>query len=91
MSLIVDQLIRWVDSQDLIRAAVLTSSRAIPHAPVDLFSDYDVILVSRSIHPFYADRTWLGVFGPVARLVKVCCAPQLPVAIQGDIRVGEYR
>ena len=66
----VDRLIRWADSQDLIRAVILTSSRAIPHASLDLFSDYDVILVSRSIEPFYSDRTWLGVFGPVLAVYR---------------------
>lgn len=67
---VVDQLIRWADSEDLIRAVILTSSRAIPHASVDLFSDYDVILVMRSIHPLYADRTWLEVFGPVLAVYR---------------------
>ncbi len=44
---------------------LLTSSRAVPHAPVDVFSDYDVILVVLDVHPFYEDRTWLADFGPV--------------------------
>ena len=66
----IEQLIRWADSQPLIRAVVLTSSRAIPHASLDLFSDYDVILVSRSIEPFYEDRTWLEVFGPVLAVYR---------------------
>lgn len=68
--MIVNQLIHWTNSQELIRAVILTSSRATPNAPVDLFSDYDVILVSRSIEPFYADRTWLGVFGPVLAVYR---------------------
>lgn len=67
---VIDQLNRWADSQDLIRAVILTSSRAIPHGSVDLFSDYDVILAMRSIHPFYADRTWLEVFGPVLAVYR---------------------
>ena len=67
---VVDQLIRWAESQNLIRAVILTSSRAIPHGSVDLFSDYDVILVMRSIYPFYADRTWLEVFGPVLAMYR---------------------
>lgn len=66
----IEQLIRWVDSQHLIRAVILTSSRAIPGTSLDLFSDYDVILVSRSIEPFYLDRTWLEVFGPVLALYR---------------------
>lgn len=70
MNTLIEQLIRWADSQPSIRAVVLTSSRAIPHAPLDLFSDYDVILVLRSIEPFYEDRTWLEVFGPVLAVYR---------------------
>ncbi|HEX2267903.1 MAG TPA: aminoglycoside 6-adenylyltransferase [Pyrinomonadaceae bacterium] len=66
----IDNLIHWADAQHLIRAVVLTSSRAIPHAPLDLFSDYDVILVTQSIKPFYTDRTWLEVFGPVLAVYR---------------------
>jgi len=44
---------------------LLTSSRAIPDAPVDVFSDYDVILAVLDVHPFYEDRTWLEDFGSV--------------------------
>ena len=67
---VVENLIRWADQQDLVRAVVLTSSRAIPNAPVDLFSDYDVILCLRSIEPFHSDRTWLDVFGPVLAVYR---------------------
>ena len=67
---VVENLIRWADQQDLVRAVVLTSSRAIPNAPVDLFSDYDVILSLRSIEPFHADRKWLDVFGPVLAVYR---------------------
>lgn len=65
-----DQLIEWANQQQSIRAAILTSSRAIPHAALDLFSDYDVILVLRSIGPFYVDRNWLEAFGPVLALYR---------------------
>jgi aminoglycoside 6-adenylyltransferase len=37
---------------------------------LDLFSDYDVILVLQSIEPFYVDRTWLEVFGPVLAVYR---------------------
>jgi aminoglycoside 6-adenylyltransferase len=67
---LLERLIRWAEPQDLIRAAVLTSSRAVPHATFDLFSDYDVILVLRSIQPFYIDRSWLGTFGPVLAVYR---------------------
>jgi aminoglycoside 6-adenylyltransferase len=67
---IIEDLIRWAGQQDSVRAVILTSSRAIPNAPVDLFSDYDVILVLRNIEPFHRDRSWLEVFGPVLALYR---------------------
>lgn len=62
---VIGQLTRWAESQDSVRAMLLTSTRAIPHAHVDVFSDYDVVLVVRDIHPFFEDRTWLQDFGSV--------------------------
>ena len=44
---------------------LLTSTRARPGAPVDVLSDYDVVLVVEDIRPFSADRSWLGDFGRV--------------------------
>jgi aminoglycoside 6-adenylyltransferase len=44
---------------------LLTSTCANPHAPVDVFSDYDVILVVLDIHPFLEDKSWLQDFGQV--------------------------
>ena len=62
---IIASLTRWAEHQPLVRVAILTSSLAIPNAPVDVFSDYDVILVLSDVHPFYEDRTWLKYFGQV--------------------------
>ncbi len=67
---VLDHLVQWANEQQLIRAVILTSSRAIPHAALDLFSDYDVILVLSSIESFYVDRTWLEVFGPVLAVYR---------------------
>lgn len=62
---IIDQLKQWAEHQDSVRAMLLTSTRANPSAVVDAFSDYDVILVVRDIHPFFDDRRWLDDFGDV--------------------------
>jgi len=67
---IIERLIEWAEHQPLVRAMLLTSSRAIPNAPVDVFSDYDVILALRDVHPFHEDRTWLEAFGPVLALYR---------------------
>lgn len=59
------RLIQWGEGTDLIRAMLLTSTRAQPHAALDVFSDYDVVLVVTDIHPFFVDRAWLEEFGQV--------------------------
>lgn len=59
------KLVQWAEQRDSVRAMLLTSTRAIPNAPVDVFSDYDVVLVVEDIHPFFEDRSWLEDFGDV--------------------------
>jgi len=67
---VIESLILWAEHQPLVRAMLLTSSRAIPKALVDVFSDYDVILAVRKVHPFYEDRTWLETFGSVLAVYR---------------------
>jgi aminoglycoside 6-adenylyltransferase len=67
---VIERLLNWAEHQTLVRAMLLTSSRAIPNAPTDIFSDYDVILAVREVHPFYTDRAWLEAFGPVLVLYR---------------------
>jgi len=62
---VIAELIQWAEQRDSIRAMLLTSTRAIPDAPVDPLSDYDVVLVVDDIRPFHVDRRWLGDFGDV--------------------------
>ena len=63
-------LIQWARQQPLVRAMLLTSTRAVPNAPLDIFSDYDVILVVRDVQPFASERAWLEDFGPVLALYR---------------------
>jgi aminoglycoside 6-adenylyltransferase len=62
------QLVAWGQARDLVRAMVLTSTRAIPGVAVDILSDYDVIVYVREVLPFYECRDWLAVFGEVLAL-----------------------
>ena len=62
---VIQQLIRWAEQRDTVRAMLLTSTRAIPNATVDILSDYDVVLIVEDIHPFFEDRSWLEDFGEV--------------------------
>src|SRR5215207_2957082 len=62
---VIGKLVQWAEEQDTIRAMLLTSTRAIPNASVDIFSDYDVVLIVEDIRPFYEERSWLAEFGEV--------------------------
>lgn len=67
---VLQQLVQWADEQPSVRAVILTSSRAIPHAQTDAFSDYDVILALTDVKPFYENRNWLEAFGRVLALYR---------------------
>ena len=58
-------IVQWAMARSTIRAALLTSTQAIPGAHVDALSDYDVILIVEDLAPYVADRTWLNDFGDV--------------------------
>jgi aminoglycoside 6-adenylyltransferase len=62
---VIRTLVRWATGQNLVRAMLLTSSRAVPGATVDALSDYDVILVVRDIEPLMSDHRWIETFGDV--------------------------
>lgn len=69
-------LIRWAQGQPLVRAVLLTSTLAVPGAPVDIFSDFDVILALRDVQPYFNDRAWLEDFGPVLALYRDPLEPE---------------
>jgi len=65
----IDKFVKWAEKQDDIRALLLTSSRTNPNAIVDVFSDYDVIVVVTDIHTFL-DDSWLGDHGEVLAVYR---------------------
>lgn len=73
---VIDKLVRWGSERDDVRAMVLTSSRAIPGAASDIFSDYDVILIVRDVQPYYESRQWLEAFGRVLVLYRDPLLPE---------------
>lgn len=62
---VIGRLVQWAEKRESIRAMLLYSSRANPSAPVDIFSDYDVLLGVTDVHPFCQDDRWLEELGKV--------------------------
>jgi aminoglycoside 6-adenylyltransferase len=67
---ILRKLVNWGSNRPSVRAVILTSTRTIPDASLDPFSDYDVIVVVTAVRPYYEDRSWLDVFGKVLVLYR---------------------
>ncbi len=62
------RLLAWGEEQEVIRALVLTSSRARQDDTVDPLSDYDVIVAVRDVDSFAAGYGWETAIGlPLAR------------------------
>jgi Streptomycin adenylyltransferase len=67
---VIERLVQWANSQPLVRTFLLESSRASDRAPLDILSDYDVLLVVSDMRPFSHDETWLQDFGKILVLFR---------------------
>lgn len=61
---VLERLMAWGKGQPSIRAMILTGSRARPGGPVDLLSDYDIILAVTDTDLFTRDDAWMSDYGP---------------------------
>ncbi|MBI3242287.1 MAG: aminoglycoside 6-adenylyltransferase [Chloroflexi bacterium] len=61
----IEKLQKWAADKEAVRAVLLTGNRVGPPGSYDALSDFDVVLVVRDVHPFHADRAWIGDFGVV--------------------------
>ena len=65
---VLERIVRWAAGHPLIRAVILESSRAVAQAPLDRFSDYDILLVVSDARPFAENNDWQRFFGePLVR------------------------
>ncbi len=62
---VLETIRQWASPRSEICAVLLTSTQAVPNVPVDILSDYDVILILEDIQLFVSDHTWLNDFGDV--------------------------
>ena len=55
----------WAQENELVRAAILTSTRANPERETDFLSDYDIEFYVRDLDSFHKSDEWLSHFGEV--------------------------
>lgn len=58
-----DLILGVAQTDERIRAVIMTGSRVDPHAPRDIFQDYDIVYVVTDVAPFANNLAWLERFG----------------------------
>lgn len=58
-----DLIKNFAKYDERIRAAYMNGSRTNPHAPKDLFQDYDIVYVVTETTPFIENQGWISTFG----------------------------
>jgi len=71
-----DLILNTAREDERIRAVLLNGSRANPHAPPDIFRDYDIVYVVTDVKPFWHNLEWIQRFGEMMIL-------QLPDEMEG--------
>jgi aminoglycoside 6-adenylyltransferase len=60
---IFNQVLHIANSDDRIRAVLLTGSRADLNASKDILQDFDIVYIVTELNSFIKDRHWIDVFG----------------------------
>ncbi|ALP34817.1 aminoglycoside adenylyltransferase [Paenibacillus sp. IHB B 3084] len=56
-------ILEFAQENERVRAVIMNGSRANPHAPRDIFQDYDIVFLASSVDSFVQDRRWINSFG----------------------------
>lgn len=78
-----DLILGAAEKDERVRAVVLNGSRADRNAPNDIYQDYDIVYVVKSLDSFIADHSWIDVFGE--RLIL-----QMPEAMRCPSGKGHF-
>ncbi|MCR8842225.1 aminoglycoside 6-adenylyltransferase [Paenibacillus sp. SC116] len=60
---IFDLILGVANKDERVRAVYMNGSRTNPHAPKDIFQDYDFVYVVTEIASFLRDENWIDIFG----------------------------
>lgn len=61
---LMNEFMNWASNNEIIRAAILTSSRVNNKKEIDFLSDYDIELYVSDLDLFMNDN-WLNIFGNI--------------------------
>ncbi len=58
-----DLIVETAQADDRIRAVIMNGSRANPHAPRDIFQDFDIVYLVTDVAPYKNNLEWIKRFG----------------------------
>src|SRR5690625_937503 len=58
-----DLILKTAKDDQRVRAVYMNGSRTNPHAPKDIFQDYDIVYVVTETASFIKNKHWVNVFG----------------------------
>ena len=77
---VLGRILGWATAQPTVRAVILESSRAIPDAPRDALTDYDIAFLVTDPEQWRAPGDWVQALGePLLRVRDVVDVDALPV------------
>ncbi|MGW8959208.1 aminoglycoside 6-adenylyltransferase [Paenibacillus sp. NPDC055715] len=76
-------ILQFAQEDEQVRAVIMNGSRANPHAPQDIFQDYDVVFLVSSVDSFVQDRRWINSFGELI-IMQTTDENMKPVPISHD-------
>ncbi len=85
---LINKAVAWAAGQDVSRVLIWTSSRTAPQAPVDRFSDDDLIIATTAIRHVTSDETGVEWYGtPLVRFRDQDASQEFPW--WGDLVLSE--
>lgn len=83
---VLGRVLRWAEGDARVRAVLMTSTRVTAGAPLDLLSDYDLVLIVSDMAPFTTAGDWVREIGePLLRVRDV--TEDLGIAVQNDMLI----
>ncbi|WP_226000637.1 aminoglycoside 6-adenylyltransferase [Paenibacillus sp. BJ-4] len=76
-------ILQFAQEDERVRAVIMNGSRANPHAPRDIFQDYDIVFLVSSMESLIRDRRWISSFGELI-IMQTPDEPMEPASMSCD-------
>ncbi|HEY8364817.1 MAG TPA: aminoglycoside 6-adenylyltransferase [Haloplasmataceae bacterium] len=65
---VLNKILEFAKKRDDIRIVILNGSRVNPNAPIDMFQDYDVLMITNNPNYYNTNQEWIKTFGELVMI-----------------------